>query len=60
MRDYKETWRPAIAAVEGVVTATGTTYDGAVVIGPKGSAYAVLRGIDGAAAANQRRPGPAR
>jgi len=37
-----------IASVEGVVAATGTTYDGAVVIGPKGSAYAVLRGIDGA------------
>jgi len=37
-----------IARVEGVTAATGTTYDGAVVIGPKGSAYAVLRGIDGA------------
>ena len=37
-----------IASVDGVVAATGTTYDGAVVIGPKGSAYAVLRGIDDA------------
>lgn len=36
-----------VATVEGVVNATGTTYDGAVVVGPKGSAYAVLRGIDG-------------
>ena len=38
-----------IAAIDGVEEATGTTYDGAVVIGPKGSAYAVLRGIDGVA-----------
>jgi len=38
-----------IAAVDGVVAATGTTYDGAVVIGQKGSAYAVLRGIDNTA-----------
>jgi lipoprotein-releasing system permease protein len=30
-----------------VTSASGTTYDGAMVIGPKGSAYAVLRGIDG-------------
>ncbi len=38
-----------IAAIDGVEAAAGTTYDGAVVIGPKGSAYAVLRGIDGGA-----------
>jgi lipoprotein-releasing system permease protein len=44
--DYKE-MAARISQVDGVVSATGTTYDGAVVIGPKGSAYAVLRGIDG-------------
>lgn len=38
-----------IAAIDGVAAAMGTTYDGAVVIGPKDSAYVVLRGIDGAA-----------
>jgi lipoprotein-releasing system permease protein len=46
MPDYKET-TARIAAVAGVTSATGTTYDGAVLIGPGGSAYAVLRGIDG-------------
>lgn len=35
-----------VATVAGVSAAAGTTYDGAVVIGPKGSAYGVLRGID--------------
>jgi lipoprotein-releasing system permease protein len=46
MPDYKDV-ATRIAALEGVRLATGTTYDGAVVIGPKGSGYAVLRGIDG-------------
>ncbi len=46
MPDYKDV-AARITSVEGVTSATGTTYDGAVVIGPKGSAYAVLRGIDG-------------
>jgi lipoprotein-releasing system permease protein len=46
MAEYKEV-AARIAQIEGVVSATGTTYDGAVVIGPTGSAYAVLRGIDG-------------
>ena len=32
--------------VEGVVSASATTYDGALARGPKGSAYAVLRGIE--------------
>jgi lipoprotein-releasing system permease protein len=32
--------------LKGVVSASATTYDGAVVHGPKGSAYAVLRGIE--------------
>jgi lipoprotein-releasing system permease protein len=45
MQDYQEV-AGRIARVAGVVAATGTTYDGAVVIGPRASAYAVLRGID--------------
>jgi lipoprotein-releasing system permease protein len=49
MPDYKEV-AGRIARVEAVVTATGTTYDGAVVIGPRASAYAVLRGIDATSA----------
>jgi lipoprotein-releasing system permease protein len=35
-----------IANVAGVSGAAGTTYDGAVIIGPKSSTYGVLRGID--------------
>ena len=35
-----------IRKVEGVTDAAATTYDGAVVTGPKGSAYAVFRGVD--------------
>ena len=35
-----------ISRVEGVTAAAGTTYDGAVVVGPTNSAYAVLRGLD--------------
>lgn len=35
-----------IARVAGVSGAAGTTYDGAVITGPKSSAYGVLRGID--------------
>jgi lipoprotein-releasing system permease protein len=46
MRDYREV-AARVANIEGVTSATGTTYDGALAIGPKGSAYAVLRGIDG-------------
>jgi lipoprotein-releasing system permease protein len=34
-----------IGEVQGVISASPTTYDGAVAKGPKGSAYAVLRGI---------------
>jgi lipoprotein-releasing system permease protein len=48
MTDHKNV-AARVAAVDGVTAATGTTYDGAVIIGPKGSAYAVLRGIDGTA-----------
>ena len=35
-----------IARLPGVVSAAGSTYDGAVVIGPKNSAYAILRGVE--------------
>lgn len=35
-----------IRGIEGVVNAGATTYDGAMATGPRGSAYAVLRGID--------------
>lgn len=35
-----------IKGITGVTGAIGTSYDGAVLIGPRGSAYAVLRGID--------------
>ena len=52
MPEYKEV-ATRIASVPGIVTATGTTYDGAVIISKSGSAYAVLRGIDGA---SQRSP----
>lgn len=49
MPDYKDV-ATRIGGLAGVVSASGTTYDGAVIIGPRGSAYAVLRGIDGASA----------
>ncbi len=45
MPDYRQI-SARIEMLAGVTGASGTTYDGAVVIGPKGSAYAVLRGID--------------
>ena len=45
--DYKEI-ATRITAVPGVVSATGTTYDGAVIVGKRASAFAVLRGIEGA------------
>ncbi len=32
--------------VDGVATASATTYDGALARGTKGSGYAVIRGID--------------
>ncbi|HEV7743858.1 MAG TPA: ABC transporter permease [Pyrinomonadaceae bacterium] len=46
MTEYKEV-AARVASLPGVVAATGTTYDGAVVIGKRASAYAVLRGVDG-------------
>jgi lipoprotein-releasing system permease protein len=45
MGDYDHT-SGRIRQLNGVVAASGTTYDGAVISGPKGSAFAVLRGID--------------
>jgi lipoprotein-releasing system permease protein len=45
MTDYQDVAQ-RLASVAGIVSAAGTTYDGAVVIGPRASAYAVLRGID--------------
>src|SRR5215471_15308093 len=39
-----------IRQVPGVARASSTTYDGAVARGPKGSAYAVLRGVEEGAA----------
>lgn len=49
MPDYHDL-AAGVANTPGVKSATGTTYDGAIVIGPKGSAYAVLRGFDRTAA----------
>jgi lipoprotein-releasing system permease protein len=41
-----ELLKSRIRVVDGVLSASATTYDGAVARGPKGSAYAVLRGIE--------------
>lgn len=49
MQDYQDV-AARVASIQGVVNAVGTTYDGAVVIGPRASAYAVLRGIDASSA----------
>jgi lipoprotein-releasing system permease protein len=43
--DYKD-MAERISRVDGVTSAAGTTYDGAVLVGPAGSAYTVLRGLD--------------
>jgi lipoprotein-releasing system permease protein len=40
--------------IEGITDAAATTYDGAVLSGPNGSAYAVLRGLDKDSARAQR------
>jgi len=45
MNDYQEL-ALRIKKIAGVLDAAGTTYDGAIIVGSKGSAYAVLRGID--------------
>lgn len=43
--DYQQV-ASQVASVAGVRSAAGTSYDGAVIIGPKGSAYGILRGFD--------------
>lgn len=46
-------WRSVVARVrqiDGVKDTTATTYEGALLSGPRGSAYAVLRGLDAEAA----------
>lgn len=45
LRDHN-TIASRIKQISGVTNAFGTTYDGAVITGPKGSGYAVLRGVD--------------
>src|SRR5438552_392906 len=50
MQNYLEV-AARIRQIPGVVAAAGTTYDGAVASGPRGSAYAVLRGVDGGSTA---------
>jgi lipoprotein-releasing system permease protein len=45
LTDYSRL-KDQIGQVAGVVSASATTYDGAIASGPKGSAYAVLRGIE--------------
>lgn len=35
-----------ISRLDGVASAAGTTYDGAVIVGPASSSYAILRGLD--------------
>ncbi|HVF48785.1 MAG TPA: ABC transporter permease [Pyrinomonadaceae bacterium] len=46
-------WRASVAAlrgVEGVTDATATTYTGALLSGPDGAAYTIVRGVDTEAA----------
>ncbi len=43
--NYKEL-AASINRLAGVTSAAGTTYDGAVLVGPTSSAYVVLRGLD--------------
>lgn len=45
LRDYRSV-ASQIAQLPGVTNAFGTTYDGALIVGPKTSAYAVMRGVD--------------
>ena len=52
MPDYREIVSRALK-IKDVVGASPTTYDGAVVTGPKTSTYAVLRGIDASSASSR-------
>ncbi len=45
MHDHAEVAK-RVRAVEGVVAAAGTSYGGAILIGPNSSGYAVMRGVD--------------
>ena len=45
MIDYRELAN-RIKGIAGVTSAVGTSYEGAVLIGPRNSAYAVLRGVE--------------
>lgn len=45
MTDYREVSN-RIKGIAGVTSAVGTSYEGAVLIGPRASAYAVLRGVE--------------
>jgi lipoprotein-releasing system permease protein len=45
MSDWRTILR-RVRAVKGVTDATATTYEGALLSGPRASAYAVLRGLD--------------
>ena len=45
MKNYEDV-AARVAKVRGVTSASGTTYDGAIIVGKEASAYAVLRGID--------------
>lgn len=42
-----------IQGLPGVLSVTATTYDGAVLVGPKGTSYAVLRGVEQESTATQ-------
>ena len=45
LANYKDV-AERVSRLNGVTSAAGTTYDGAVLVGPAGSAYTVLRGFD--------------
>ena len=53
MTDYKSV-AAKVAGIPGVTSASGTTYDGAVIVGPRASAYAVLRGIEASTSTSQQ------
>ena len=49
-----DTVRMIISDTPGVSSVTATTYDGAVLVGPKGTNYAVLRGVESTSPAVRR------
>src|SRR5215213_10121026 len=54
IENYKEL-ADRLREVEGVVSASATTYDGALARGPKSSGYAVIRGIENEGQSTQAR-----